>query len=60
MHDMTDMKSAIEFMLDNMELLRKQVELNAVLSKVAYDTLTSAGFTEQQALEIIKARGATL
>ncbi|WP_252431416.1 hypothetical protein [Peribacillus butanolivorans] len=47
-------------MLGNIELFQKQAELNACLTKVTYDTLTSAGFTKQQAMELIKARGPLL
>lgn len=52
-----EMKNAISFMLDNMEMMLKQVELNAVLYRKSYETLIAAGFTEEQALEIVKARG---
>ncbi|MCY8348059.1 hypothetical protein MOC74_21890 [Bacillus haynesii] len=55
-----DLKSTIEFLLDNMELVVRQVELNAVLMRKGKDALVRAGFTEDQALEIIKARGAML
>ncbi|TWK99189.1 hypothetical protein CHCC20325_2326 [Bacillus licheniformis] len=43
-----------------MELVAHQVELNAVLMRKGKDALIRAGFTEDQALEIIKARGAML
>ncbi|TWM49981.1 hypothetical protein [Bacillus licheniformis] len=55
-----DLRSTIEFLLDNMELVARQVELNAVLMRKGKDALIRAGFTEDQALEIIKARGAML
>ena len=55
-----DLKSTIEFLLENMELVARQVELNAVLMRKGKDALIRAGFTEDQALEIIKARGAML
>ncbi|ARC72386.1 hypothetical protein [Bacillus licheniformis] len=55
-----DLKSTIEFLLENMELVAHQVELNAVLMRKGKDALIRAGFTEDQALEIIKARGAML
>ncbi|KKB71928.1 MULTISPECIES: hypothetical protein [Bacillus] len=55
-----ELKSSIEFLLDNMELVARQVELNAVLMRKGKDALIRAGFTEDQALEIIKARGAML
>ncbi|MCY9220544.1 hypothetical protein MOF08_07415 [Bacillus licheniformis] len=55
-----DLRSTIEFLLDNMELVARQVELNAVLMRKGKDALIHAGFTEDQALEIIKARGAML
>ncbi|TWL60771.1 hypothetical protein CHCC15332_1098 [Bacillus paralicheniformis] len=43
-----------------MELVARQVELNAVLMRKGKDALIRAGFTEDQALEIIKSRGAML
>ncbi|TWL50227.1 hypothetical protein CHCC15332_4251 [Bacillus paralicheniformis] len=43
-----------------MELVARQVELNAVLMRKGKDALIRAGFTEDQAFEIIKARGAML
>ncbi|MEC1440532.1 hypothetical protein P9D57_17730 [Bacillus sonorensis] len=55
-----EFKSTLDFFLENMELVARQVELNAVLMRKAKDALTKAGFTEEQALEIIKARGAML
>lgn len=55
-----ELKSSIEFFLENMELVARQVELNAVLMRKGKDALINAGFTEDQALEIIKARGAML
>ncbi|MGG1547120.1 hypothetical protein ABE347_06475 [Bacillus paralicheniformis] len=55
-----EFKSTIDFFLENMELVARQVELNAVLMRKAKDALMRAGFTEEQALEIIKARGAML
>ncbi|AYQ17735.1 hypothetical protein OIO07_20680 [Bacillus paralicheniformis] len=55
-----DLKSSIEFFLENMELVARQVELNAVLMRKGKDALIRAGFTEDQALEIIKSRGAML
>ncbi|MCY8570329.1 hypothetical protein [Bacillus haynesii] len=55
-----DLKSTIEFLLENMELVARQVELNAVLMRKGKDALIRAGFTEDQAIEIIKARGAML
>ncbi|WP_440097358.1 hypothetical protein [Bacillus paralicheniformis] len=55
-----ELKSSIEFLLDNMELVARQVELNAVLMRKGKDALIRAGFTEDQAFEIIKARGAML
>ncbi|WP_270568521.1 hypothetical protein [Bacillus sonorensis] len=55
-----ELKSSIEFLLDNMELVARQVELNAVLMRKGKDALIRAGFTEDQALEIIKSRGAML
>lgn len=41
-----DLKSTIEFLLDNMELVARQVELNAVLMRKGKDALIRAGFTE--------------
>ncbi|MGG4124810.1 hypothetical protein ABEV79_15005 [Bacillus licheniformis] len=55
-----EFKSTLDFFLENMELVARQVELNAVLMRKAKDALMRAGFTEEQALEIIKARGAML
>ncbi|OJT53884.1 hypothetical protein [Bacillus licheniformis] len=55
-----ELKSSIEFFLENMELVARQVELNAVLMRKGKDAFIRAGFTEDQALEIIKARGAML
>lgn len=52
-----EMIAGIRLMLDNMELVKRQVELNAVLMKVAHESYQKAGFTEEQATEIIKARG---
>lgn len=60
MSENNEMLNAVNTMLGNIELFQKQAELNACLTKVTYDTLTSAGFTKQQAMELIKARGPLL
>ncbi|MEK3887320.1 hypothetical protein [Bacillus sp. FSL K6-3431] len=60
MSENTDIRQSIEFMLANMDLLRKQVELNAALTRIAFDGLQTAGFTEAQATDFIKARGPML
>ena len=52
--------AAVNMMLSNMDVMRRQTELHAVLAKSAFDTLTAAGFTEEQAMELIKARGPLL
>lgn len=54
------LRSTIEFMLGNIDLMRRQVELNAALTRIAYDSLQHVGFTEEQATEFIKARGPML
>lgn len=60
MADTNEMLSAMEFMQDNMALVKRQVELNAVLTKVAYESLMRVGFSEEQALSLIESRGAML
>lgn len=54
------MRESLEMMLGNMDLMKKVTELNACLMKVAYDTLIAAGFTEEQAFELIARKGVTL
>ncbi len=60
MDNTEQLRNTIEFMLGNMELMQKQVELQAALTRIAYDSLQRAGFTEEQATEFIKARGPML
>lgn len=54
------MLSTMDFMLKNMEIIKKQVELHAVLSRSAYNNLVATGFSEEQALDLIKALGPML
>lgn len=51
-----EMIAGIRLMVDNPELFKRHVVLNAVLMRVAYESYQKAGFTEEQTLEIIKAR----
>lgn len=60
MENAEQLRNTIEFMLGNMDLIRRQIELNAALTRIAYDSLQRAGFTEEQAAEFIKARGPML
>lgn len=60
MSGISEALQAVESLLDNMDLVRKHTELNAVLMRTAYETLKSSGFTEEQAIELIKARGPML
>lgn len=60
MADLEEAREAQEFMLENMELMQKTVELNAVLMKIAFDSLKKAGFSDDQANAFIIARGPTL
>ncbi|MCA1800233.1 MAG: hypothetical protein LC650_02975 [Actinobacteria bacterium] len=55
-----EMRAGLEMMLDNMGMMKQVTELNACLAKVAYDTLVGAGFTEEQAFELIARKGAML
>ncbi|WP_160327707.1 hypothetical protein [Sporosarcina koreensis] len=52
-----DMIAGIRLMVDNQELFKQHVVLNAVLMRIAFESYQKAGFTEEQATEIIKARG---
>lgn len=51
-----EMEMAIDEMKRNLPYLIKNAAVQAQFLKAKYDNLVSQGFTEQQALEIIKTR----
>lgn len=55
-----EMRVGMESMLQNMELMKRITQLNAALSRVAYESLIAAGFTEAEALELIARKGVML
>ena len=51
------LKGTIEHMKANLETMVSSQAALAILYKAKYDALIKIGFTEQQAIEIIKSRG---
>ena len=54
------MKRTTRMMEECREEMEKNIRNSAVLYRIAYDALTAEGFSNDQAIELIKARGATL
>lgn len=52
-----DPKEAILNIMYNMDSTLQAISIQASLYKAAYDSLISNGFSEQQAMDIVKARG---
>ena len=48
---------SIQHMKDNLEVMVSSQAALAILYKAKYDALIKIGFTEQQAIEIVKSRG---
>jgi hypothetical protein len=59
-HPLEQANQAVDALYENMEMVRKQIEINAVALRTAYESLQRAGFTNEQAFELIKARGGFL
>lgn len=47
----------LEYSRDNLDAMVQMQSSMAILCKAKYDALTHVGFTSEQALDIIKARG---
>lgn len=54
------MELDMHHMRNSQDLIREHVRMQAQISRHAFTCLLEEGFTEQQALDLIKARGAML
>lgn len=52
----SELEMAIQELTSNLPIMIESAKISAKVLKAKYDSLTAEGFTEQQALEIIKAR----
>jgi phenylacetate-coenzyme A ligase PaaK-like adenylate-forming protein len=53
---LNEMRSFVKDVIENWDAYREHLEFQAKSAKAFYDSLISQGFTEKQALEIVKNR----
>ena len=56
----SDFKKGLEAMRENLQLMVEAQASQALLLKARFDALVKVGFSEEQAMDIVKARGIAL